>query len=79
MEWITKELEKSIHKVAHTSDVLRVAILWKFGGTYLDTDMIVLRSFPSISEVPNFICQERSGENNDYHTFSKLLDIKRFV
>ena len=75
MEWIAKELDKSVHRVAHTSDVLRVALLWRFGGTYLDTDMIVLRPFPSLSDVPNFISQERNGENWDGKSFSKPLVI----
>ena len=78
MEWITKELEMSTFRVAHTSDVLRVAILWRFGGTYLDTDMMVLRPFPSISEVPNFISQERHAEGWDGETFSKFLNLYKY-
>ena len=30
------------------SDVLRVAILYKFGGTYMDTDIITLSDHPSV-------------------------------
>ncbi|KAK7071290.1 hypothetical protein SK128_001184, partial [Halocaridina rubra] len=29
------------------SDAVRLAILWKFGGTYIDMDAITLRPLPS--------------------------------
>ncbi|XP_005379480.1 PREDICTED: lactosylceramide 4-alpha-galactosyltransferase [Chinchilla lanigera] len=32
-----------------TSDAARIALLWKFGGVYLDTDFIVLRSLGNLS------------------------------
>ncbi|EHB11285.1 Lactosylceramide 4-alpha-galactosyltransferase [Heterocephalus glaber] len=32
-----------------TSDAARLALLWKFGGIYLDTDFIVLRSLGNLS------------------------------
>lgn len=40
--------------VEHTSDVVRLLLLWKFSGTYIDTDMIyrnLLKTFPTISLV----------------------------
>ena len=48
-----KIVETSLHPLAQTSDVARLAILWKFGGTYLDTDTITLRHFPE--NVSNFM------------------------
>jgi len=40
-----------------TSDVLRVALLNKYGGTYLDSDAVSIRALP---DAPNFIVIERS-------------------
>ncbi len=34
------------------SDVVRVSLLYKYGGTYLDTDTVTLRQLPE--DVPNF-------------------------
>lgn len=50
----SKKLAKSNFKIEHTSDVLRLLVLWKYGGTYLDTDMIVKKSFEAVK--PNFAC-----------------------
>jgi lactosylceramide 4-alpha-galactosyltransferase len=33
----------SSYPVEHASDVLRFLSLWKYGGTYLDTDFVILR------------------------------------
>ena len=37
----SKKLPKSKFRLPHTSDVLRLLILWMYGGTYLDMDMMV--------------------------------------
>lgn len=47
-------LETSSHKTTHTSDVLRLLLLWKYGGTYLDLDTIVRRDIGSVAS--NFAC-----------------------
>lgn len=45
-QWVkTKELLESIFLFEHTSDFLRIVSLYKFGGTYLDLDFMVLQSF----------------------------------
>ena len=36
------------------SDVLRVASLYKFGGTYIDTDVITLSKHPDVKNYLNF-------------------------
>lgn len=49
-------LESSKYILEHTSDVARLLLLWKYGGTYFDTDVIVqksLRDYPN-----NFVCQQ---------------------
>lgn len=47
-------LKKSSHRTTHTSDIIRLLLLWKYGGTYLDLDVIVRRDFNSVAS--NFAC-----------------------
>ncbi|XP_069686014.1 toxin Afp18-like [Periplaneta americana] len=42
----------------HASDVLRLLTLWKYGGTYMDLDVIVLKSFADLGS--NYIGFENS-------------------
>ncbi|XP_075723651.1 lactosylceramide 4-alpha-galactosyltransferase-like [Rhipicephalus microplus] len=42
------ELRRSKHFVEHLSDFLRYAVIWKRGGIYLDSDIIVLKSLKGI-------------------------------
>lgn len=42
-------MHSSIYPLEHTSDMLRVLTLWKFGGIYLDLDMISLKPIPLIN------------------------------
>lgn len=37
------KLENSLYPVVHASDILRLAILWRFGGTYCDMDILFIR------------------------------------
>lgn len=51
--WINKgDLFHSEHIVAHTSDALRLMALYRFGGIYMDLDVVVLKSFENVK--PNF-------------------------
>nr|CAD7411140.1 unnamed protein product [Timema cristinae] len=36
-------LKKSRWPMSHSSDVLRFITLWKYGGTYLDLDVVVTK------------------------------------
>lgn len=45
-------MEKSTAPIVHMSDVLRFVTLWRYGGIYLDLDVIVLRNFDDLK--PNF-------------------------
>lgn len=51
-----KVLDSSLWKVEHTSDVVRLMLLWRFGGSYVDTDVIVRQKFDSIPL--NYACPE---------------------
>jgi lactosylceramide 4-alpha-galactosyltransferase len=42
--------------VSHSSDVLRLLMLWKYGGTYLDLDVIVRKRLDSVKT--NFVCDD---------------------
>lgn len=43
-EWILqKHFEKSNFLVSHTSDLVRALVLYKYSGTYMDTDIISLK------------------------------------
>ena len=44
------------------SDVLRIALLHKYGGTYIDTDIITLKEHPT--SCSNFINFEEPGSIN---------------
>ncbi|XP_032783038.2 lactosylceramide 4-alpha-galactosyltransferase-like [Daphnia magna] len=56
-------LNKSITPLVHRSDAIRVALLWKNGGIYLDLDCIVMRPLDSLNNtvgtvrdfIPNWI------------------------
>lgn len=48
-EWIKNgDLFRSSYMNSHTSDVLRYLTLWKYGGTYLDLDVVVRKPLDSI-------------------------------
>ncbi|KAL1138841.1 hypothetical protein AAG570_008903 [Ranatra chinensis] len=41
-------LESSVFRVEHVSDAIRLLLIWKFGGTYLDLDFISIRSLDDL-------------------------------
>ena len=53
-----------IHWRYNCSDVLRVVLMYKYGGTYLDTDIITLQQHPDVSDTPNFVVFEEPGSIN---------------
>lgn len=46
----SKSYERSPWRVEHTSDMLRYLTLYKFGGTYMDSDVVVLKSFDTLAK-----------------------------
>lgn len=53
--WILSDtLEKSQFVLSHTSDVVRYLTLFKYGGTYLDLDVIVVKA----NNLSNYACSE---------------------
>lgn len=44
------EIFKSKHSVAHVSDLLRILTLWRWGGTYLDLDIVMKKSLANVPQ-----------------------------
>ena len=53
--WNRNAIQESKFFISHLSDVLRFLILFHFGGTYLDLDVLILKPLP---KVPSFIARE---------------------
>ena len=62
--WESGRIDKSRHFVSHLSDVIRVGLLLKFGGVYMDTDVITLKQLPPPTAVQNFVVLEEPGSIN---------------
>nr|CAD7457263.1 unnamed protein product [Timema tahoe] len=55
--WLLEgHLNKSHYPIEHASDVLRLVTLWKYGGVYLDLDMVVIRNLSKLGL--NFVVAE---------------------
>ncbi|CAH0564859.1 unnamed protein product [Brassicogethes aeneus] len=54
------EIETSYYAQSHASDVLRYLTLWKYGGIYLDLDVIVIKS---LSNLPGNFAGSESEAN----------------
>jgi lactosylceramide 4-alpha-galactosyltransferase len=64
--FIRNELANSSNPLEHTSDVLRMLTMYKYGGVYLDLDVISLVPFNNFTMQPeikkNFVCAQ--GRND---------------
>lgn len=49
--YLSGNLKYSYWPQSHASDVLRYTLLWKFGGIYMDLDVVIMRS---LEQVTNF-------------------------
>ncbi|XP_067627297.1 lactosylceramide 4-alpha-galactosyltransferase [Eurosta solidaginis] len=59
-QWLKEgELFRSNYVLSHLSDFLRYLTLWRWGGTYLDMDVVVLRSLEKLP--PNYTGAESSA------------------
>ncbi|KAL1488372.1 hypothetical protein ABEB36_014848 [Hypothenemus hampei] len=48
--WTSGKIYKSSYPIVHTSDALRLLTLWKYGGIYLDLDVIVVKNLSNFPE-----------------------------
>jgi hypothetical protein len=84
--WIKNKniIKKGEFNFVHTSDALRVALIWKYGGIYLDTDTITVRNLNYLINFPGVGANDESSANNavinfpKHHNFIAQL-IKEFV
>ena len=66
---VENKLENSKFRIEHTSDVLRILTLYKYGGLYMDLD--VLSIFPiRVIDRKNFVCLE--GNNHFSNAIIRL-------
>ena len=70
--WKDDRVQTSDYAISHLSDVLRYALIFKFGGTYVDTDVIFLKPLPEEESLPNFI----GKENEELPHLGKKIFIK---
>jgi len=57
-------------KYAFASDVVRLYALYKYGGIYMDTDVLVYKSFDSLLHHKSFI-----GRENSMHQIGKTMEV----
>ncbi|XP_059469768.1 lactosylceramide 4-alpha-galactosyltransferase-like isoform X1 [Neocloeon triangulifer] len=61
----TEILQSNTYK-QRTSDLLRLALIWTFGGTYMDLDVITLRNLSPLLQTENFLAAESSSSINSF-------------
>ena len=69
-KWMkTGELYRSTYMNSHTSDVLRYLSLWKYSGTYLDLDIVMLKPLNVLK--PNF-----AGAESDTDVAAGIINLE---
>ena len=56
-----KLLEDSTYPEYHYSDLLRVLLVYKFGGIYSDLDIVTLKQFPKVLDIKDLVAADTSG------------------
>ena len=75
--WSEYKVQTSDFVVSHLSDILRYALIHRFGGTYVDTDVIFLKQLPEEESLPNFIGKENEDlPHLGNFQFTKIIYIK---
>ena len=62
--WVTELNGKKVKELAHKSDFLRMELLYRQGGIYMDTDIIVLKPFDSLLNNQIVLAEEAKGVPN---------------
>ena len=63
------KVQSSKYYISHLSDILRVLILRKFGGIYLDLDALIIKPLPP---APNF-----AGRPDTHHVACGLMKFQK--
>ena len=58
--WYSRRLNRNRHSIHQKSNAIRYALMHKFGGIYLDTDVISLKPWPK--DFKNFIVIESTAQ-----------------
>ena len=66
-----KKLVIGSYSLNHLSDALRLALIWKYGGIYLDTDIITIKSLRIILNFPGIGAYSESAANNAVIVYPK--------
>lgn len=69
--WNSSMWKETLYPLNHMSDLLRVAILHKFGGKYIDSDMIALKAFPKLNDRNVVVGVEKDKVGSAYMQFQK--------
>lgn len=66
---LANNIKKSKHPIQDTSNILKIVTLNKWGGIFLDNDMIVIKTFDDLPK--NFLVEERKGVSSGILSFTK--------
>lgn len=67
-----EKLNSSKYHLEHLTDAMKLLVLWKYGGTYIDADIIVRRSFDTVPS--NFVCRHNAEFANGVMGFNHEKD-----
>ena len=65
---------KPVDHHSHRGDIIRIEVLLKYGGIYLDSDVLILRSFDPLLNLGDVIM---ANQDNDQHTACNAVIISR--
>lgn len=60
----TPEIVNHLHFFSHVTDLMRLALLWKYGGVYMDTDAILMKNIDKVRNAIGFQGPHGNGEEN---------------
>jgi len=78
-EGIEERFNRSVAPLQHVSDALRLFLIWRVGGVYMDLDMVFHKSLGHLLH-KNFIYAASTIQiNNCFFGFKKVKNIKYFT
>ena len=63
--WVTKQNNIVLHEPAHKADFLRTALVYHFGGMYMDNDIVAVKSFDPLLNNQVVLSQQNEGTPNN--------------
>ncbi|XP_040566776.2 lactosylceramide 4-alpha-galactosyltransferase [Lepeophtheirus salmonis] len=77
--WLKNRIQNSLYYNAHMSDILRYWFVYNYGGTYLDTDIIVLKELPlnynyaGVEDMESFLVANGILHFTHHHKLLKMI------